>query len=144
MEAVYQNNRCCPIKIFYPNISLQNFTRAIFPKNLLLEKYFEPKYFLGSKFLADKNLGVGRAQGVLRVMSSTQRDWKSIAEGKVKPTRSPPHTCHTRRKVLVPSLLSCGSLSSFFGCNTHRAAAADTGYLLVRFVRCCCCFRAAG
>jgi len=45
--------------IFSGNISLQNFTRAIFPKNLLLEKYFEPKYFLGSRFLANKNLGVG-------------------------------------------------------------------------------------
>ena len=48
--------------IFSGIISLQNFTRAIFPKTLLLEKYFEPKYFLGSRFFANKYLGLGQAK----------------------------------------------------------------------------------
>ena len=100
------------------------------PQNLLLEKYFEPKYFSGSRFLADKYLGVGRAQRLPRVISSTRRDRKLIAEGRVKPTSGPPHTCRTRRMVLVPSLLSCGSLSSCFGCNTHSYS-CNGGYRLL-------------
>ena len=53
--------------IFSGNISLPNITRGIFRKNLLLDKYFELKYFSGSRFFPNKYLGVWRSQANMSV-----------------------------------------------------------------------------